>query len=972
LNNTISIRGTDVTFLLGNMASPTSFSSLLSNLSNFQTATSINQQMAQNQLAMVSASLAANITAAIAYTAQVSANSQSTAQALSSRVGILETTVVTLAAQLSSQSVQLSTQTASVAGLLAIETSRALAAASLLRVSLGSQLSQESSRALTAEYSEALRSAGKEGSLAVSVTVVSSGLATETVRAMGTEMSIAQVIVGLTLVEASLGASVAVERVRALTAEGSITVSLSQEITRATGIDASLGTSAGAVLSNLNAEILRALVQEGSLQTNINNEVSRATAADASLGTSVALERTRALGQEASLGQSVSAEVVRASGVETSLGVSVAAALTATNNEIVRASAAEASVASSVNVERTRALAVEASVAVSVANEVNRATPVEISIANSVNVERTRALAAEAGETVRATAVEGSLGVSVAVAVTAINNEISRAVTSDVSIANSVNVERTRALAAEAGETVRATAVEGSLGVSVAVAGTAINNEITRAITSDASIAANAAMLQSRASQYGQYAQPGQSCLDIYYSNPSSRGVSGLYYIGTGPVYCDMSTNSGLPGWTLVAMMSDTPGTDTTWGYSSTLWTSTTTVLNPEIADITLNFNMKNNAFNTISVSQVRFVYGLPSSTNTGFAVAGSAANTAALMSGGTITTGFLRSQFDTALGNVYGSAAVTYMAVEPFCGANGLNLAITGAYPVSCRFGMGYNNENDCTTCDAYMGFACTARSNAFNLPQVGALNFGGNSYPMRGFVFAINTGQSCQDIFNLYPNTRGVSGTYSLPSGPVYCDMSLDSGIGGWTMVGMISSVSGDTTWAYASNLWTSTATTLTPSLTDITQNINMKSWAFNSLAFTQIRLVFGQPSSANPGYIVPTSAANAAALFAGAGVGTSFARSLFTATIQLVSGSAAATATIAQPNCNTNGINLAITGSYPVSCRFGMGFNNEVGCTTCDSMMGMGCTARGDTTQIQSGATFMPASSGAWPMKAVIFVR
>ena len=112
-----------------------------------------------------------------------------------------------------------------------------------------------------------------------------------------------------------------------------------------------------------------------------------------------------------------------------------------------------------------------------------------------------------------------------------------------------------------------------------------------------------------------------------------------------------------------MAMMSDTPGTDTTWGYSSTLWTSTSTVLNPHIANITLNFNMKNDAFNTMSVSQVRFVYGPPSSTNTGFAVAGSAANTATLMSGGTITTGFLRSQFDTALSNVYGSAAVTYMA---------------------------------------------------------------------------------------------------------------------------------------------------------------------------------------------------------------------------------------------------------------------------------------------------------------------
>ena len=35
----------------------------------------------------------------------------------------------------------------------------------------------------------------------------------------------------------------------------------------------------------------------------------------------------------------------------------------------------------------------------------------------------------------------------------------------------------------------------------------------------------------------------------------------------------------------------------------------------------------------------------------------------------------------------------------EPNCNAQGINLGVTGSYPVNCRFGMAFNNENDCLT---------------------------------------------------------------------------------------------------------------------------------------------------------------------------------------------------------------------------------------------------------------------------------
>ena len=203
------------------------------------------------------------------------------------------------------------------------------------------------------------------------------------------------------------------EHSRALAAEASIVASLNLEITRATGIDASLGTSAGAVLNTLNSEITRALGADSSLAQGLGGEIVRASGVELSLGSSVIGEQVRAVGVEGSVAASVGAEMgramgveqsvvasvsverTRAVGVEGSLGASTANAQAAAAAEATRATAVEGSVAASMAVDRSRALSIEGSLATSVAVEATRAAAVETSVSNSLLMERNRAVAAE-------------------------------------------------------------------------------------------------------------------------------------------------------------------------------------------------------------------------------------------------------------------------------------------------------------------------------------------------------------------------------------------------------------------------------------------------------------------------------------------------------------------------------------------------------------------------------------------------
>lgn len=368
-------------------------------------------------------------------------------------------------------------------------------------------------------------------------------------------------------------------------------------------------------------EALRAPIVEQSLATAIASARSMSSVTDASLAISIA-SNTAAL----------AAETSRATGVEASLSGSVARedskAAAAVTSELSRASTVEGSLGTALGQETSRASTAESSIAASVAREVSRASTVEASISASNSA--------------------------------ALGQETSRAMGMESSIAASVGREVSRASVAE-----------GSLGQSIAAVSSTLTVQTSRAITvegsiatADASLAANVSLLSSafgRLSTYGQLLNPGYSCWDIWTQNPSSRGVSGVYYIMTGPIYCEMTNLYGSPGWGLIALLSDN-SIDTTWAYSSPLWTSSANVINPTLADPTQNINMKNEAFNSLPLTAIRFIFGQPSSSNTGFGVTLPSATTSAanLFSGGTISTSILRSDVNTVISNIWGASALS------------------------------------------------------------------------------------------------------------------------------------------------------------------------------------------------------------------------------------------------------------------------------------------------------------------------
>ena len=94
------------------------------------------------------------------------------------------------------------------------------------------------------------------------------------------------------------------------------------------------------------------------------------------------------------------------------------------------------------------------------------------------------------------------------------------------------------------------------------------------------------------------------SCKEIL-DNGFSSG-DGTYYITAGtsgafPVYCDMTTDSG--GWTMILMVKDND--INTFKYDSSYWTSTT-LLNESISNPSTDDNMKNQAYHSLSVSEIR------------------------------------------------------------------------------------------------------------------------------------------------------------------------------------------------------------------------------------------------------------------------------------------------------------------------------------------------------------------------------
>ncbi|MBM74373.1 MAG: hypothetical protein CMK59_03135, partial [Proteobacteria bacterium] len=185
------------------------------------------------------------------------------------------------------------------------------------------------------------------------------------------------------------------------------------------------------------------------------------------------------------------------------------------------------------------------------------------------------------------------------------------------------------------------------------------------------------------------------SCKSIV-DNGNAQG-DGTYYIdaGTGssfPVYCDMSTDGG--GWTLILMVKD--GDINTFRYDSSYWSSTT-LLNENIAAANTDENMKNQAYHSLSFSQIRLSLNQIGNDHI---ISTSQNNASDLFTGGHFDPGFSRDDYLN-----WHPQSNSQWDNQPHCNKKGFQ---PSANQTNCRYGITMNNENECNSNDSAIGFGC------------------------------------------------------------------------------------------------------------------------------------------------------------------------------------------------------------------------------------------------------------------------
>jgi hypothetical protein len=169
---------------------------------------------------------------------------------------------------------------------------------------------------------------------------------------------------------------------------------------------------------------------------------------------------------------------------------------------------------------------------------------------------------------------------------------------------------------------------------------------------------------------------------------------TGVYTLNAGgsnwSAYCDMTSDGG--GWTLVMKV---PGRDAGFIYTSSIWTSTST-LNEGSLDLSTT-PAKFRGFFTLPFQQLRL--GMVDGSPRYLVVPVATSNVGPLH---TIFAGPARA---TSVGRNGWRSLVGSPSLQPFCNAEGFNQVSGGDYQ-AVRLGILTNQENDCGTSDSRIGF--------------------------------------------------------------------------------------------------------------------------------------------------------------------------------------------------------------------------------------------------------------------------
>ena len=190
--------------------------------------------------------------------------------------------------------------------------------------------------------------------------------------------------------------------------------------------------------------------------------------------------------------------------------------------------------------------------------------------------------------------------------------------------------------------------------------------------------------------------------------NVTSTTTSGYYWILIGgtarQVYCDMS---GATAW-MLAMRASGAGDTTTFGWSSAYWTNTTSL--NETGNPLTDINIKNGyIWQSFTVTNVRLT---GSTTATAYN-----SNATATFSGFNATLQTMFSSGNNSYSaniewgrtnwinwsNAAAGTVTSYWDNQPNCNVDAVNA--NGTYH-AVRFGITFNNENDCGTNDSGVGF--------------------------------------------------------------------------------------------------------------------------------------------------------------------------------------------------------------------------------------------------------------------------